>query len=55
MLYFVPIRKGMITFLATCENGIHLNKQKQKMDATSLYQLLITSNFAFLSKKIPSL
>ena len=45
---------GFVKF-CDLENGIRLNKQKQKTDATSLYQLLITSNFAFLSKKIPSL
>ena len=45
---------GFVIF-CDLENGIRLNKQKQKTDATSLYQLLITSNFAFLSKKIPSL
>ena len=36
-------------------DGIRLNKQTQKTDATSLCQLLITSYFAFLSKKISSL
>ena len=35
--------------------GVHWNKQKYKMDITSLYQLVKLYNFAFLTKMIPSL
>ena len=41
--------------IAISKYGIHWNKQNQKMDATSLHQLLKTYNFAFLSKMIHSL
>ena len=56
---YLKLGYGVLTlgFVIFCdlENGIHQNKQTQKMNATFLYQLLITSNFGFLSKKISAL